>query len=72
MRTNAYLNRLNVDCATELDDRRLEVIVYGLPLYHGAQVAVDATLVSSLTRNGTARPRAHKEDGAALQDARKR
>ena len=53
------------------DERKLEVVVTGLPLYNGAQIAVDCTLVSPLRRDGTARPRAHKEDGAALKDARK-
>ena len=42
-----------------------------MTVHRGAQVAVDATLVSPLKRNGTARPRAHWQDGAALQDARK-
>ena len=35
-------------------------------------MAVDATLVSPLTRRGAARPRAHWQDGAALKDARKK
>ena len=39
---------------------------------HGAQVAVEATLVSPLKRDGTARARAHWQDGAALQDEKKR
>ena len=52
-----------------LDDRKLEAS--GLPVAGGAQVAIDATLVSPLKRNGTARPRAHREDGAALKDAAK-
>ena len=33
---------------------------------------MDTTLVSPLTRKGEPRPRALNEDGAALQDARKR
>ena len=40
-------------------------------LYH-KKVAVDCTLVSALRRNGGARPRAHKEAGAALADSLKR
>ena len=47
------------------------MVASGLPVVGGAQVAIDATLVSPLKRNGTARPRAHKEDGAALKDAAK-
>ena len=53
------------------DDRQLKVVVSGLPLHLGAQVAIDATLVSPLKRNGQARPRAHWQNGAALKDARK-
>ena len=71
MRTNVYLKNLNHLHARVRDDRQLEVVVSGLPAYNGAQVAVDATLVSPLKRNGEARPRAHWEDGAALKDARK-
>ena len=40
-------------------------------MYKGAQIAVDATLVSPLKRNGQARARAHCQDGAALEDAKK-
>ena len=71
VRTHCYLRNLNLEEGRVRDDRRLEVVVSGLPAYNGAQVAVDATLVSPLTRNGEARPRAHREDGAALKDARK-
>ena len=34
------------------DDRRIEVIANGLPLWNGAQLAVDTTLVSALTSAG--------------------
>ena len=54
-----------------VDDRRIEVLASGLPLYHGAQIAVNATLVSPLTRKGEARARAHRENGTALADAEK-
>ena len=40
--------------------------------YKITQMVVDCTLVSPLTRKGTARPRAHWQDGAALLDARKK
>ena len=59
VRTNVYLRNLNLEDAQVRDDRRLEVVVSGLQAYGGAQVAVDATLVSPLTRAGKARPRAH-------------
>ena len=44
----------------------------GLPLYQGAQVAVDTTLVSPVSRDGTARARADREPGAAASDAARR
>ena len=55
-----------------LDSRRLEVVADGLTLWRGAQLAVDTTLVSPLSRNGAAKRRATNHDGAALDAARKR
>ena len=37
------------------DARRLEVVVDGLPLFGGAQLAVDTTLVCALLANGSPR-----------------
>ena len=55
-----------------LDGRRLEVVADGLPLFGGAQLAIDATLVSAIKRDGTARAGAATTDGAALGAARRR
>ena len=55
-----------------LDNRRLEIVADGLPLFLGAQLAVDTTLVSVLRRDGSPRPRCANEDGAALAAARRR
>ena len=55
-----------------LDSRRLEVVADGLTLWHGAQLAINTTLVSPLRRDGTARRRAANHDGAALEEARQR
>ena len=38
------------------DGRRLEVVVDGLSLFHGAQQCIDTTLVSALRADGTPRP----------------
>ena len=54
------------------DSRRLEVVADGLPLFHGAQLAIDTTLVSPVGRDGLPRPRCVREDGAALTIARRR
>ena len=55
--TDTFLRDLNVD-SLRRGDRRLEVIANGLPLFHGAQIAVDTTLVSPTKRNGKT-PAAH-------------
>ena len=40
------------------DGRRIEVVANGLPIWQGAQIAVDATIVSPVRRDGQPRPRA--------------
>ena len=52
--------------------RRLDVVVDGLPLFGGAQLAIDTTLVSALRSDGSARGRAADFDGVALEAARRR
>ena len=54
-----------------LDNRRLEVVAVGLPLFQGAQL-VDTTAVSVLRRDGAPRRRVVSQDGAALDAARRR
>ena len=63
---------LNLGNVLPTDNRRFECLVDELPVYNGAQLAVDCTLVSPLTGKGEARPGAYQEDGAAMADARKR
>ena len=69
---NKLLRDLNVDGVGAGDGRRLEVIANGVPLCGGAQLAVDATLVCPLGRNGAAHPRTANEDGAQPRVARAR
>ena len=69
--TNVFLRDLDLPLA-RLDARRLEVVADGLPLFGGAQLAVDTTLVSPVQANGHPRRRCAEEDGAALQQARQR
>ena len=66
--TNVFLRDLNLGMPLS-DGRRLEVVANGLPGFGGVQVAVDATLVSPVRRDGTNRPRADAEPGLALQEA---
>ena len=70
VRTNVFLRELDLGVGGVLD-RRLEVVVNGLPLFNGAQLAVDTTLVSPIRRDGTPRPRAHEVNGIALKHARR-
>ena len=69
--THTRLADLNVQHVQHIDDRRIEVIANGLALWGGAQLAVDTTIVSPLTRAGEPRRRAGRFAGAALTDARK-
>ena len=60
MTANTRVADLNIPNVQTLDDRRIEVIENGLPLWGGCQIAVDTTLVSPLTR-----------ESQALHDARR-
>ena len=54
------------------DSRRLEVVVDGLPLFGGCQVAIDTTLVSAMHCDGTPHDGAPNRDGVVLEAARRR
>ena len=56
--------------STQHDDRRIEVIANGLPLWNGSQLAVDTTLLSPLTASGQPRRHQSQTAGAALRLAR--
>ena len=63
--TNVALRELNLDVPAA-DGRRIEVVANGLPFWQGAQIAIDATIVSPVRRDGSARPEADSEPGLAL------
>ena len=67
---DCFRSRSRFAWINNLDDRRLEVVVDGLPLFRGAQLAIDTTLVCPLTREGVAKPRCATENGASLERAR--
>ena len=71
MGTNTLVRELDVPDVHLGDARRLEVVVYGLPLHGGAQLVVDTTLVSALHCDGRPRRGAADRDGVALTVARK-
>ena len=71
--TNVFLRDMNLDVPV-LDGRRIEVVANGLPIWHGAQLAVDTTLVSPIRGDGRPHRRAASEPGVVLgrADWRKR
>ena len=70
--TDAMLRDFDLAALNPADHRREEILADGLPLFGGAQLAVDTTLVSPLHCDGSPHPRAANEDGAVLQAARLR
>ena len=70
--TNVMVRDLDLWPPHRIDNRRLEVVADGLPLHGGAELAIDTTLVSALTRDGTTRPGADRHDGVALTEAIRR
>ena len=70
--TNVMVRDLDLAGPNMFDARRLEVVVDGLPLFGGVQLAVDTMMVSALHANGEARRGAARTDGVALAAARRR
>ena len=64
--TNLFVRDLDLPIANH-DARRLEVVAHGLPLFGGAQLAVDTTLVSSVQADGGPRPQCARVDGGRKQ-----
>ena len=69
VRYNAKLRDMDLDVSANNDDRATEVLATGLPLYFGAQLAVDITLRCALASDGTAQPGAARMDGAVCTRA---
>ena len=69
---NAMLRDFDLGAPNRLDSRRVEILADGLPLFGGAQLAVDTTLVSALHCDGSAHSHAANVDGAVLLAARRR
>ena len=69
---NVRVQDLDLARPDVLDNRRLEIVADGLSLFHGAQLAIDTTVVSVLKRDGTPHQRCADVDGAALLAARRR
>ena len=71
MSTNVWVRDLDLPVPVN-DAPRLEIVVDGLPLCGGAQLAVDTTLVSVFRGDGTVLGRGSEVDGVALRAARRR
>ena len=70
--TNVMVRDLDLPVPDAADSRRLEVVVDGLPLFGGSQLAVDTTLVCALHGDGTPHAGAADTDGVVLSRARRR
>ena len=68
--TNMFVRNMDLGAPNAADNRRLEVVVDGLPLFGGVQLAVDTTLVSAVQGDGVPRRGAANRDGVALASAR--
>ena len=69
VRCNAKLVDMNI-AVPACDERAVEVLASGLPLFHGAQLAVDITLRCVLTASGMPRPGAAAVNGIVCAGAR--
>ena len=72
VRTNMFVRDMDLAVLGVPDSRRLEVVVDGLPLRGGAQLALDTTLVCALHADGPSRRHAAQRDGVALQAAKRK
>ena len=68
--TNMFVRNLDLGVPSAADNRRLEVVVDGLPLFRGVHLAVDTTLVSALKGDGVPRRGPANRDGVVLASAR--
>ena len=69
VRRNVKLVDMNIAVAAN-DERAIEVVASGLPVHHGAQLAVDITLRCALTASGLPRPGAAVADGVVCRRTR--
>ena len=70
VRTNVLLRDMNISVPAN-DERRIEVLVQGLPVRQGGQLAVDVTLRSSVKADNTAHAQAADENAAVCIAARR-
>ena len=69
---HVFVRDLDLGVVDHLDARRLEIVADGFPLFGGAKLAIDTTLVSPVRQYGTSRRGAGSRDGTALAEARRK
>ena len=67
---NVRVADMNID--VPVSDARSIKVAHGLPLWHGAQLALDDTIVSPVTRAGEPQPGADTRPGTAVHAAARR
>ena len=72
VRTNLAVRDMDLGAHVQLDGRRLEIVVDGLPLWGGSQLAVDTTMVCPLSRDGVGQRGSATTDGKSLARVRRR
>ena len=69
MRSNVMVRDLNTSIPTS-DERQIEVVASGLPVFGGQQLAIDITVRSVVKRDGAARASTDRRDGVTADRAR--
>ena len=67
VKPNVLLRDLNLGVT---DNRNIEVVAYGLPLFGGLPIALDCTLVSVLHQDGSPWPKTAQESGVRAEACR--
>ena len=65
--TNLFGRDMDLGVPNAHDNRRLEVVAGGLPLFGGVQLVVDSTLVSAIQGDGQSQRGAADRNGVALK-----
>ena len=72
MTTNVLVLDLDLPLPVVADNRRLEVVADGLPIFGGSQLALDTTLVCALHCDGSPHTGAADMDGVVLRAGRRK
>ena len=70
--TNVLIRDLDLNLHDHVDAHKLEIVVDGLQLFGGTQLAIGTTLVSAVRQDGTPRPGATVRDGGEARRRKER